>query len=416
MDEMFIQFIWQHRLLPLKMQLTTGEEVNIVKVGKLNHNEGPDFSEAEIQINDVRLYGSIEIHLKRSDWFAHKHEQNLSYSNTILHVVWDNDTNMPDLPTLQLSSYVPQSTINKYYHFRFNKTIPCHGAISEIPSIIIKNFYERLLIDRLEEKAQQFRKLLIKHLGDVEKAALVWIGKHFGFNLNNSSFEILFNQIDIQILRKLSGDELKLEAYIFGKSGLLPSGASGYPFALAESYRYIKQKFDLNETEPIIWKLMRTRPANFPTIRIAQYAAILNFNPSIWQSLLEARTYYDYVKLFSKEPNHYWNTHYHFGKETPSKTSSLGKSSIDLLIINAVVPAIIGYGKWQSNEKLIEKGMQIINSISPEKNKLISTLESAGLKFTNAADSQAGIHLFKNYCEERRCLNCHIGQYLIKRT
>ena len=47
MNEAFLQYVWQHRLLDSRLETTAGEEVIVERVGERNSNAGPDFENAD---------------------------------------------------------------------------------------------------------------------------------------------------------------------------------------------------------------------------------------------------------------------------------------------------------------------------------------------------------------------------------
>ena len=57
----------------------------------------PDFLFAKIKIGTTTLAGSIEIHVKSSDWHFHRHSGDLAYQNVILHVVYTDDMEISEL-------------------------------------------------------------------------------------------------------------------------------------------------------------------------------------------------------------------------------------------------------------------------------------------------------------------------------
>ncbi|HMP32103.1 MAG TPA: DUF2851 family protein, partial [Saprospiraceae bacterium] len=91
-NEDFLYFIWESKQLANKI-LTTydGQELSIVHFGFRNRVSGPDFTGAKVKIGEVLWAGNVEMHVKASDWYLHKHDDDKAYNNVILHVVWIND-------------------------------------------------------------------------------------------------------------------------------------------------------------------------------------------------------------------------------------------------------------------------------------------------------------------------------------
>ena len=69
MTEKLLQYIWQFQYFNLSDLVTEeGEQLQIIHPGGINSNQGPDFTDAKIKINETVWAGSIEIHINTSDW------------------------------------------------------------------------------------------------------------------------------------------------------------------------------------------------------------------------------------------------------------------------------------------------------------------------------------------------------------
>ena len=80
--------VWQHQLLDRTGLVTEGGElIGIVYPGRINDDRGPDFRDAVIATSGGLINGDIEVHVKSSDWQAHRHHQDPAYNRVILHVV-----------------------------------------------------------------------------------------------------------------------------------------------------------------------------------------------------------------------------------------------------------------------------------------------------------------------------------------
>jgi hypothetical protein len=83
----------------------------------------------------------------------------------------------------------------------------------------------------------------------------------------------------------------------------------------------------------------------------------------------------------------------------------LGKSSIDILLINTVIP--YKYAYMQSRQ--VDAAIQWLNAIKKEDNTIVRQWAMLGQTIRTAADTQALIHLYQNYCQPHLCFNCHVG-------
>ena len=134
MREEFLYYLWENRLTDKNLQTTEGESVEVVATGYRNTDSGPDFLEAKIQIGDKLWAGHVEIHVKSSDWKRHGHQADKAYKNVILHVVYENDTQVNNLPTLELKGRFDATLFTNYQRFVGAKTwIPCASSIAKVP-------------------------------------------------------------------------------------------------------------------------------------------------------------------------------------------------------------------------------------------------------------------------------------------
>ena len=147
--ERLLQFIWQFQYFN-KSGLTTtaGEKLQIFYAGQLNSNQGPDFSDAKIKIDNTTWAGNVELHIKTSGWNKHKHDSDSNYNNVILHVVWEDDEkSAPPIPTLQIKERTSKILLQRYQDLmNASGFIPCENSLHTVPEIVWKSWKERLLV------------------------------------------------------------------------------------------------------------------------------------------------------------------------------------------------------------------------------------------------------------------------------
>lgn len=119
------------------------------------------------------------------------------------------------------------------------------------------------------------------------------------------------------------------------------------------------------------------------------------------------------MEVFTVRQSEYWLRHYQFGKEVKS-VPVFGKSSVDNVLINTVVPLLVAYGKQQDDQQYIDRAVAILQHIPSEKNTITRQFSSIGLEVKSSFDSQALLELFSDFCQKRRCLECAIGISLVK--
>src|SRR5690606_12863726 len=201
MNEDFLHYLWKFKkFLFQNLKTTHNEFVEIIHVGEHNFNSGPDFFNARIKIDNQLWAGNVEIHLKSSDWYLHNHENDENYNNVILHVVWEHDVeifrykNIP-IPTLELKNIVSDTILVKYSNlFNQNKKfINCENDIALFDSFLLKNWIDRLYIERLEDKAKNISLELKKSNNDWEAVLFKMLLKNFGLKVNGDSFYSIGN-------------------------------------------------------------------------------------------------------------------------------------------------------------------------------------------------------------------------------
>jgi hypothetical protein len=423
MREELLHCIWQYQLFD-KINLTTedGSVLEILQQGNLNTDAGPDFTNAKIRIGKIVLAGNIEVHVKNTDWEIHKHQLDSSYNNTILHVVFETSKpttilqNGNEIPILPLKNRVEKSLLLRYEVLQnIKKDIPCAPIIKEIKQDFkIENFLERLTIERLENKVSQLNEILQESNFDWEQVAFQMIAKYFGTSVNKEPFFMLASSLPIAIIYKHQQDSKQIEALLFGQAGFLDTDFNDeYPKALKREYNYLKKLHQLTPSNKSLWKFLRLRPSNFPTIRLSQLASLLSRNEKLFSSILAAESITHLRKLFEVHANSYFETHYIFDKQVKTKSSKTGNMNIDIVLINAIIPILFAFGKYKDNEEYCERAAQFLSQIIGEKNAIIKQMTTHGFKNDTAYHTQGILELRTNYCDKKRCLSCAIGHKIL---
>jgi len=422
MKEDFLHYLWKYQLFDIsQIETTQHESLIVISPGIQNQDAGPDFSNARIQIENQTWVGTIEIHLKSSDWYWHQHENDVNYDTVILHVVWDHDVevfmkNEEALPTLELKELVAPDLLEKYQKLSQNSLnwIPCEQQIHLVNDFIWNHWLERLYIERLERKSILIQSLLKQTHNDWDAVLFVLLAKNFGLNKNGEAFFQLANSIPFSVLRKESHDTEKLNALFFGQAGFLEETLQeSYFLELKKEYEFLKHKYDLKSLSKQQFHFFRMRPSNFPTIRMAQLAVLYARSQSLFSQLIEVQSVEGIYALFDVSLNLFWRTHYTFSKASKMTPKKLTKSFIDLLIINTIIPLKFAYKRVLGT--LDEQNLiSLLQSLKPEKNTITSKFEELNIPVENAFDSQVLLELKNNYCTPKRCLECSIGNALLK--
>ena len=423
MQEDFLHYIWKHKKFRFNnLETTTGESIVVTSVGQHNFNSGPDFFNAKIKVGDQLWAGNVEIHIKSSDWFLHSHEQDKAYDNVILHVVWEDDTevfrkdNTP-IPTLQLKDVVDVTMLNNYKKLfaKQNKWINCENDFPSTDDFVLTNWLERLYLERLERKSETINTLLVASKNDWESVFFKMLTKNFGLKVNGESFFSLGQSIDFSIIRKTQSNPHVLEAFLFGQAGLLKQDIeNAYYLDLKNEYKFLKQKFGLQNNQVLPLQFFRLRPSNFPTIRLSQLANLYNKHQNLFSKVIELNEVEDFYELFKVSTSDFWETHYTFQKTSKTSIKKLSKSFVDLLLINTILPIKFCYAK-QKGVEIDSEIIKIATAITSEKNNIISAFNNLKKVSKSSLDSQALIQLKTEYCDKNNCLKCAVGNQFLNR-
>jgi hypothetical protein len=423
--EDFLQLVWKYQYFDRKdLKTVGGQSVQILNVGFHNQGEGPDFRDATVAIDGITLHGHVEVHRMASDWKQHAHGGDPAYNSVVLHVVWENDREVlrndgTMMPTIEMKGKIFLEIWRNYQQLLdFKSDLPCAHALSHVPEIIRFSALEKALVGRLYDKSQLILAILSQTKGDWEETAYRWLFTCFGFKINSQPMGELAMLVPYKILQKHRNQVSALEAMLLGQAGLLPERSEEpYVQHLISEFGFYRKKF--NWESPMLrqhWTFMGARPTNFPTLRIAQLAAILSKAPNLLQAVMEdSREFSGFRRLFQTAPSDYWRYHYSFGKTTEKIASKgVSENSLELLIINYVIPLWFAYGQYFEQSEWQERCFDLMQTLPSENNFIIRIFGGKGWKSQNSFDSQGMIGLYRSFCQPQRCLSCKVGQSLLK--
>lgn len=390
MPEILLHYIWQRGIFRAFPQYTTdGRRIEVLSVGQHNTDAGPDFSNARLLIHsDDRTeewVGNIEIHIASSDWFKHKHHTDSAYDNVILHVVRKADKeiwNSRNKPVTQCElrypdeqDYLSQLLSDARLMDSSFATHRCGKFLLQDPNLVTKGWKQTMLLRRLDCKKQSIDRLLSITQNHWEQAFYISLAHYFGFHVNGIPFEQLAISTPLSCLQKHRSSLKQLTAILLGQSGLLSQDDELY-----KEYRFLQAKFGLQQIDPAMWKRGRIRPQNAPETRIRQFAQLLYKSEFLFSKLMDAEDIDTLRDLLYVD--------------------GMGRDSVDILIINAVVPFKYARGK---------QVMDILRTLPAENNTIIRQWRELGQLVADASDSQALIHLYQTCCQTGQCLNCDVA-------
>ena len=414
-NEELLHYVWQYQLFDATNLCTdNGQTLKIIKPGICHTNAGPDFENARIILDDMTWAGKIEIHIFSSDWEKHDHHHDDAYDAVILHVVWKNDTSVfrrdgSLLPTLSLHSRIPASLQAKYNDFLSSrKRIPCESRFTSASDLAKVSMVETALAHRLQRKAAEVLEMYTSTGKNLEEVAYQLLMKNFGFHLNTAPFLRLARTLPLRLLARYRDVPIKLESLMFGLAGFLEDPPDSYARELSANYRFLAHKHRLSNQalRRADWKFLRTRPHNFPTVRLAQAAAVLHQNDNFFDRCMENEVVLDCPV------SDYWQKHYDFGKEA-RKSNGPGKESLAALRVNTLVPLLAAYTQLTGDNTHFQRALQLLEDTPAEKNFITRLWGSLHLNCRSAFDSQGLIEQYNERCTARKCLHCPVGAELL---
>lgn len=421
MTEKFLHYLWSMKLLKNNfLQTESGEKIQIIHAGEYNTNAGPDFLNARIRIGDTLWAGNVEIHMKSSAWNAHRHQNDKAYDNIVLHVVYKNDqpVSREDGSTIPCLIVKHQFDTNIYANYQSlmgsNSWIPCERHLYKVPSIVLQQWLHRLQVERIEEKIQPILAALTENQHNWEETFYQFLATAFGARINAEPFLQLTRALPVKVLARHKNNLFQLEALLFGTAGFLEEKfADAYPNELKKEFSFLKKKYGLEPVKKHIWKFLRLRPANFPSIRIAQFAQLIYKSSHLFSKITESREISNLAPFFEVTASAYWDDHYRFDHTSISRQKSFGTTAISLLLINTVVPFLFLFGKYRDEDAYCERALDVLEHVPAEDNKILKNWSLMGIQAANAFESQALLQLHNNYCKNFRCLDCAVGHKVL---
>ena len=373
--ELLLHYTWKHKLLPLgELRTTDGRLIEVISPGLYNDSDaGPDFFNAKIKIDGMLWVGNVELHIKASDWYRHHHDRDEAYDSVVLHVVEQTDTDVTNskgqrLTTLQLP--IAQQLKSDYTSLiQSDRYPPCYEAIGHMPALKVHSWLSTLQVERLTK-------------GSWEDAYFITLARSYGFGINGDAFETWAMAMPMNAVAHHRDNLFQVETLFIGMAGLLDRVDEKY----AREFAYLQHKFSLTPIAPTMWRYLRTRPQNFPHVRIMQLARMYHEHRTSLSRLLECTTAKDISTLYD-----------------------IKGSKLDLLIINTVAPVVFAYGRYHAKEEYETRAFDLLETIKAEDNNIVRMWQDCGLEVHTAGDSQALIQLKNEYCDRKNCLRCRFG-------
>lgn len=430
LTEALLQFVWERLHFDVRqLAAVGGESLQILDPGRLNRDQGPDFSDARVRIDGQEWWGAVEIHLHSRGWYDHGHHLDSRYNHTVLHVVWETtfDPVVREdgsvIPELCLQGRIDPGLLQRLDALQLSATrLPCAPLLDQLDPAMLPAWIETLALDRIQEKGERVQQRLNALAGDWEQVLWEHLAGALGGTVNKDAFVQLTRQIPFSLIKKYTHDRQMVEALLFGSAGMLhaaaPTGAASlghddhFYVLLQHQWRFLKEKHHLRP-QPVPLHFLRMRPPAFPTLRLSQLAGLAVAFPALTDLLdlsLLAEPWAAPV-----DAGHYWKTHYRWFTPTRVHPTTLGQEVVDRLLINALLPVAAHYYAFHGRRGVTDALVALLTRVKPENNRLTRLFTQHGLPHPDALYSQAYIHLYKQLCLPRACLTCAIGRHLLGR-
>ena len=439
LPEALVQDLWKaQRFDHSALSTYDGEQIDVLHPGRLNTDSGPDFTAARLRIGEMEWAGDVEIHLSSIGWEAHRHDRDDRYSSVILHVALHADLHTgclrradgTALPELVLYPHL-ETPLRKLLHQFYRasrRDILCASQWGQVPGAVKSSLIRKLARERLESKKRELARRC-RDPSSLEGLLQERIYAGLGYANNAEPMTMLARRLPLSTLRSHE-DPVDLEALHFGTAGLLPTpedllesdrSTADYAVHLKERFHRLNQQLERRPMERTLWQFFRLRPANFPTLRIAQASALfhpgclLHRNPleRLSEAFLQPQPKRTLRALFSVSLPDFWQTHLHLHKTTKPYSPAIGKSRIDTLLVNAAAPVMLQYAEQKGRSALKQAVLGLLQDLPGPTDRITRRFKKLGSPARDALTAQGQHQLYRTRCKEARCLTCPIGQHLL---
>ncbi len=471
--EQLVSCIWAEQILKMELYTEDGKRVEIISSGIWNLEEGPDFKDAEILLEGKGVIkGDVEIHVCSGDWVRHGHSKQKEYENVCLHVFMWNDSKGKNvtiknrrIPQLELCSYLKYDLdklaemidIENYPHTGSANAGPCQKKLSTIvlDDEWIGQFLdyagdERILVkaDRIEkqQKSRTFEQVLYESIMEA-----------LGYKNNKEQFNCLGSFVTINEIKRLIPSDVsinerskRIQALLFGMSGLLPSQRSKYASVkdkhtleyIADIERIWSKFKNDTKSKPMdgeVWSFKYSRPGNYPTRRIAAISRLLakNYETGIFRAILisfekidKNKSDKDQIKMIINNTmsillelyDDHWSHYYTFGgKRLKAEGRLIGKDRATVIFVNIIIPVLLSYARKREDSQLEGRLFSAFKQHSKLSSNNITRFmgyrilgnDSQQKSVVNSARRQQGLlQIFKDFCEsdDIACEKCVLLQ------
>lgn len=397
--ENLMYYVWQQRLFSSLVTID-GDPIEVIHPGLRNTGAGPDFFNAKIRMDGLLFAGNVEMHVRASDWYRHNHNEDRSYDSVVLHVVMQADAQIKlhdGTSVRTVVMHIPAEILARHNELLADRDpfcqIRCAPRLGELSTLMIHDWQTALCTQRMIEKTKRVRDLVDNQLLGWREAFYVVLTRSLGTGVNSDAMERLARSLPLSDILHHKDNLMQIEALLLGQAGLL--GLPDNCF-LQREYAFLKQKFSLTPLPYSIWKFGGVRPQAQPHNRLKALALLLFTHKDLFDEICSAPDLKSINKILA--------------------VNGIGQQTIQSLIINAVIPILIGFAQWKGDDEKCEEALMMLEQVPAENNRYIQQWIERGIPVRSAFDTQALLHLYRTYCQHHLCMHCRWGCWLVRKA
>lgn len=435
--EALLQQVWAYqRVHSDKLKTTDGRRVRVLHPGFLNHEAGPDFRAAIVQVGeDPPCSGDIEIDLAPAGWEQHSHATNPAYRHVVLHVTWEPEARERPFPSVALKDALDSSLSDLAFWLGVQPKAPPEGLAGQCSAPLrtlepgrVREILKQAAQARLRTKAEGLQ----ARARQVGWEGALWEGlfSALGYKRNVWPMRRLA-EIRLTLCAQIDEEQpvLHLQARLFGVAGFLPTQSpvtETYLRTLWQTWWRESAEFQEQILPAGFWNLAGIRPANHPQRRLALAAHWLSNgdastlpakverwlgrkieSPDLMESLSE---------IFEASEDAFWSYRWTF-RSAPFRQAQklLGEKRMTDLAINVVLPWLFVRACAGGNERLaaaaearylLWPAAEDNSVLKLARQRLFGGVPASFLK--TAADQQGLIQIVRDFCDHSNaaCENC----------
>ncbi|MCQ2370677.1 MAG: DUF2851 family protein [Akkermansia sp.] len=410
--EMELQALWSAGMLGTGGETRGHGTVRILDFGEWNRCAGPDFLNAEMELDGVRHRGDIELDPTAQDWEHHGHGANPGFNRVMLHVVfkeppagWYTRNSLHrEVPVLTVPQEVWQRAAGLPRKANDFETERCREPLRTMDAAEIAGLLQAAAAHRLENKRHLFR-AKAEHLGLRQAWFEAW-AETLGYSANKVAMQMLARRAPLAQLGK------QAESILFGTAGFLvpvlparcSADARAYHRRVWDSWWELRERFELADPHNLPWVLSPVRPLNHPQRRVAALAESAMRWTQIEPNLNAAR-----AKLLAKAlggiSHPYWDTHCSLpSAPMPRKSALVGRQRITDFLINHVYAQDDSPAAWQTYLAL--PGGAPASRIARTAQRLFGERADLASLLSLSYAHQALLQIDADFCAAQPCAEC----------